>query len=233
MGTPASVFVYEFDDGDLMFADDAADMSEWSLGDLRTVADDAFESRLTADVVCCGNWVSFDGMPDAIDQIVAHNHDGNLFVFDPGDLTAVTPESIIHLRNALADLEHLYDVVLSADSDEIDHFMTTLGIENINEKAALSRLREQTGITGIVRHGRPAAVAATPERRVAVPTIEADGENCQTGAGDRFSTGLAHGLTAGYTWEYALGLGNICASYRVEYGETGTRESLAEYAIQT
>ena len=233
MGAPASVFVYEFDDGDLMLADGSAEMSEWSLTDLRAAAGDAFATRLTADVVCCVNWVSFDGMTDALDRLATRNLEGNLFVFDPGDLTSAQPESITHLCEVLGDLEQSYDIVLSADSNETDHFMTALGIENTDEESALARLRERIEITAIVCHGRPKATAVTTEERVAVPTIEADGENRQTGAGDRFSAGLAHGLVAGYEWETALGLGNLCASYHVEYDDTGTRETLAEYATQT
>ena len=233
MGAPASVLVYEFDDGDLMLADGSADMAKWSLTDLRAAADDAFAARLTADVVCCVNWVSFDGMTDALDRLATHNFDGNLFVFDPGDLTSAQAESIIRLCEVLGELERLYDVVLSGDSDEIAHLISTLAIESTDEESVLCGLRERIGITGVVCHGRPEATAATAEGRVAVSTIEADGENRQTGAGDRFSAGLAHGLAAGHEWKEVLGLANLCASYRVEYGETGTKEALAEYANQT
>jgi sugar/nucleoside kinase (ribokinase family) len=233
MGAPASVFIYEFDDGDLMLADDSADMSEWTLSDLRTAAGDAFTARLTADVVCCANWVSFDAMTDALDQLAAHEFDGNLFVFDPGDLTAAEPASITRLCGTLTDLERSYDIVLSADSDELAHFMTAVGIENDVGEATLTQLRERINITGVVCHGRPMATAAMADEYIAVPTIEADGKKRQTGAGDRFSAGLAHGLAADSGLEAALGLGNLCASYRVEYAETGTREALIKYAKQT
>lgn len=232
MGTPASVFVYEFDDGDLMLADGSADMSDWTLEDLQRAAGDAFATRLTADVVCCVSWVSFDAMTNALDQLADCTLDGDWFVFDPGNLTGADPASIASLCETLAHLERSYDIVLSADSDEIDRLTGVLEIEN-GDESALHRLRDQIGSTAIVRHGRPAATAATTDGRVAVPTIEADGANRQTGAGDRFSAGLAHGLAAGCGWENALGLGNLCASYHVEYGETGTRESLTEYATQT
>jgi sugar/nucleoside kinase (ribokinase family) len=232
MGAPASMFIYEFDDGDLMLADDSADMPEWSLSDLRTAAGDAFAARLTVDVVCCANWASFDAMTDALDQLTAHEFDGNLFVFDPGDLTAAEPASITRLCETLTDLERSYDIVLSADSDEIAQFMTAVGIENDLGEATLTRLRERIDITGVVCHGHPTATAAMADGYVVFPTIEADGKKRQTGAGDRFSAGLAHGLAAGFGWETALGLGNLCASYHVEYGETGTREALTKYVEQ-
>lgn len=230
MGVPASVFVYEFDDDDLMLADNSPDMSQWSLSDLQAAAADAFGARLTADVVCCVNWISFDNMTDALHRLAAHNLNGNLFIFDPGNLTSAPAEAITRLCEVLSNLEQSYDVVLSADSDETNYIMNTLTTESTDEKPALCRLRERIGITGIVRHGRPEATAATPEGQIAVSTIEANGKNRQTGAGDCFSAGLAHGLAAGYNWKNTLGLGNLCASYHVEYGETGTREELAEYA---
>lgn len=232
MGTPASVFIYEFDDGDLMLANGSADMPKWSLEDLRMAMADDFTARLTADVVCCMNWASFPNMTDALSRLAASDLDGNLFVFDPGNLTTATAESVVHLCETLGDLEGIYNIVLSADSDEIDHLTDALGISADGEDATLCRLRERIGVTGVVRHGWPEATAATTEKRVTVPTIEADGANRQTGAGDRFSGGLAHGLGAGYRWETALGIGNLCASYRVEYAETGTRETLAEYATR-
>lgn len=230
MGAPASVSVYAFDDGDLMLAEGSPDMSEWSLSTLRAAAGEAFEDRLTADAVCCVNWVSFDAMTDALDRVAAEGFDGGLFVFDPGDLTGARAESVARLCEVLGDLERSYDVVLSADGDEIAHVGRVLSVEDADGDPDLSETRKRMGISGVVRHGTSEATAATEEGQVEVANVEADGEKRQTGAGDRFTGGLAHGLAAGWGWADALGLGNLCASYRVEYGETGTRESLAEYA---
>lgn len=139
MGAPASVLVYEFEDGDLMLADSSADMLDWSLTDLRAAAGDAFTTHLTTDVVCCVNWVSFDGMTDALNRLAARNFDGNLFVFDPGDLTSTQAESITRLCEVLGNLERSYDVILSADSDKITHLMSALTIKNMDEESALCR----------------------------------------------------------------------------------------------
>lgn len=236
MGAPASVSVYSFDDGDLMLAEGSPDMSEWSLSTLRAAAGEAFEDRLTADAVCCVNWVSFDAMTDALDRVAAEGFDGGPFVFDPGDLTGARAESVTRLCDVLGDLERSYDVVLSADGDEVAHLGRVLSAESADadvdadDDLPLSEIRERVGISGVVRHGTSEATAATEEGRVEVANVEADGAKRQTGAGDRFTGGLAHALAAGWGWADALGLGNLCASYRVEYGETGTRASLAEYA---
>ncbi len=227
MGAPASVAVYEFEDNDLMLAD-SGDASEWSFEELRT-ASDAFEIHLTANVVCCVNWASFDGMTDALSRLAALDFDGGPFVFDPGDLTGKPAEPVERLCATLGDLDNSYDVFVSADEDEIDYLASVLGVDT-GDEAPLGRLREELAIAGVVSHGRPEATAATADGQATVETIEADGEKRQTGAGDRFSAGLAHGLAAAWDIEYALGLGNLCASYHVENGTTGTREELAEYA---
>ncbi|MDS0299347.1 carbohydrate kinase family protein [Halogeometricum sp. S1BR25-6] len=232
MGAPASVSVYEFDDGDLMFAEGSEEMPDWSFSDLRAVAGDAFEGRLTADAVCCVNWVSFDSMTDALDRLASRGFDGGLFVLDPGDLTGVRADPITRLCDALGDLEATYDVVLSANGDEIAHLLRVLSVGETDDSSDLADLRERVGIAGVVRHGKSEAAAATADGRLTVPNVEADGKRRQTGSGDRFTGGLAHGLAAGWEWENALGLGNLCASYHVETGETGTGESLAEYADQ-
>jgi hypothetical protein len=44
-----------------------------------------------------------------------------------------------------------------------------------------------------------------------------------------FSDGLAVALGDGWDWEPALTLANACATYYVENGDTGDRESLREF----
>lgn len=229
MGAPTSVSVCEFDDGDLMLAEESDDVSEWSLSTLRAAAGDAFEARLAADAVCCVNWVSFDSMTDALRRLAASDVEGNLFVFDPGDVTGVEAGALIRLCEVLGRLDRSYDVVLTANDDEVGRIRRAFS-DGGDDAPDLTALRERIGVTAVVRHGKSAATAATDAGRIDVRNVEADGAKRQTGAGDRFDGGLAHALAAGLGWEDALGLGNLCASYHVEYGETGTSESLAAYA---
>lgn len=231
MGPPASVSVYEFDDGDLMLSDRPADSSGWSLDELRTAAGDAFRDRLTADAVCCVNWISFDGMTDALARLAALSLDGGPFVFDAGDVVGAPPEAIETLCTALDSLDRSYDVYVSANGSEIEYLASVLDAEDVeSDEATLDRLRRRIDVTGVVRHGKSEATAATADGRTAVSTIDADGVRRQTGAGDRFGAGFAHGLAADWSFERALGLGNLCSSYYFEHGETGTRDALAEYA---
>lgn len=242
MGAPATVYVYDFDGEELMLADSPDAMSEWSLGTLRTAmggssdsdsdsdSGSEFENRMTADAVCCANWISFDGMTTALSALGDQSFDGNHFVLDPGDLTTEPRESILALCEAVGDLEQTYDAVLSMDGDETAYLAELLSIDADSSEASLRRLEEELTITGVVLHGSSEAIAATPDGTVRVPTICVEEVNQLTGAGDRFGAGVAHGLARGWGWESAVRLGNLCASYYVEHGDTGSRAALSTYA---
>lgn len=232
MGKPATVYVYDFSDDEVMLADNPEAMNEWSLATLRDAMGDAFYERMTADAVCCANWISFDGMTDALSHLGELSLDGNDFVLDPGDLTVIPRESIASLCVALNTLEQSYDVVISIDDDETTYLAESLEVEVDDDETeeTVKRLWDELGVTGVVRHGSSEAIAATRSGAVSVPNIHiSDGGNL-TGAGDRFGGGLAHGLARNWEWDSVLGLGNLCASYHVEHGETGSKETLAIYA---
>jgi sugar/nucleoside kinase (ribokinase family) len=230
MGEPATVYVYDFG-SEVMLADNPDAMSEWSLATLRNAMGDTFEERMTADAVCCANWISFDGMTDALSDIGALSLDGKYFVLDPGDLTVEAQESVASLCAALERLEQSHDVVISIDDGEMTYLAESLAVEVSDDaEETLKRLGTELAVTGIVLHGSSEAIAATPDGMRSVPTIHIDGETDLTGAGDRFGAGLAHGLAREWGWNSALRLGNLCSSYHVEQGETGSRETLASYA---
>ncbi|MFC7174198.1 PfkB family carbohydrate kinase [Haloplanus litoreus] len=81
----------------------------------------------------------------------------------------------------------------------------------------------------MVVHGEEAAVAATPDGRVSVPTLDVSRALTETGAGDRFSAALARSLAAGWDWTLALAAGNACAAHYVSGQGTATRETLAAH----
>lgn len=232
MGEPATVYVYDFDGEELMLADNPDAMSEWSLGTLRTAMEGSsgFENRMTADAVCCANWISFDGMTTALSDLGEQSFDGNHFVLDPGDLTTEPRESVLALCEALGDLEQTYDAVLSMDDDETTYLAELLSIDADSSEAMLRRLDEALAVTGVVLHGSSEAIAAMPDGTIRVPNIRVEEVNQLTGAGDRFGAGLAHGLARDWEWESAVRLGNLCASYFVEHGDTGSRAALSSYA---
>ncbi|MFC6837639.1 PfkB family carbohydrate kinase [Halomarina ordinaria] len=231
MGTPARVSVCEFVEGDVVLAEASGDVSAWDLAALDDVAD--LEAALGADAVCCGNWVSIPGMTDALRALGDHLL-ADVFVFDPGDLTGTDPSFLADFLDALAVVGDGWSrVVLSVNRREADALASAGGVgtdaTGVDFAARLAGLRERTGISGVVCHDEAAATAATPDDVVHVANLETEDVTRQTGGGDRFDAGLAHGLAVGWGWRSALGLANTCASYYVERGETVTREDVRPY----
>lgn len=114
----------------------------------------------------------------------------------------------------------------------------------------VAALRSAIGITGVVSHGPAAAVGAFRSRAAGAPTTEAgtgaepetDRETATTvpmleindpqfttGAGDRFSGGLACALARGWSPETALALGNACAAAFVASGDTASPSELRAF----
>lgn len=225
MGEPARVSVLSFEERDLMLSEASADIARWTVEDLRAAGG---VDALRTDAVCCGNWASLPGLTDAL-QAVAEEIAGDTFVLDPGDVTGVGSERARVFADALGALAGSYEVVLSANRAEVEHLADRLDVDADEDAAVVDGIRHAAGIAGVVLHGITEAVAATPEGELTVPNLETVDPVTATGGGDRFSAGLAHARAAGWSWRGALALGNACASYHVERGESGSREALATY----
>lgn len=223
MGEPARVIVYPLADEDVLFAEGSNAVEEWTLDTLYAACDSP-RDHLTADAVCCGNWASIPGLTDALSDLAAF--DGSVFVLDPGPIATRSREAVANLFRALGDLDGSYDVVVSLDRAELDYTMAALGIDADDP---LDRLRVESGITAAVLHAESEATAAIGGGEPTVANLEVENPTRRTGAGDRFSAGLAAGLAEGWGWEPALALGNCCAAYYVETGDTGSREDLRAY----
>lgn len=228
MGEPATMSIYSFADDEILFSNDSEDVREWSLADLRAVSDDP-HTALMADAICCGNWVSVEGLTDALSDLASLALDGGVFVIDPGQITARTREAVTRLLATLADLERSYDVVLSTNREELAFAAEAVGIEADDAIEALAGVRADAGITATALHAEPEAAIATADTGTSVPNLEADSPTRQTGAGDRFSVGLAAALARDWPPEVALALGNLCASHYVDTARTGSREELLAY----
>lgn len=217
-GDPSHVDVHQFSDGDLVYATVSDAVADWSHEDFETVPD--------ADAYFCGNWTTVDGMTDSL-AALAGRLDGEVFVFDPGDVTDGTSGALRDCCAALAELDRHVDAFLSVNASELSAFADAFDVDTQPDS-----VREATGVTGVVRHERLAATAATREATVEVPNLETGEVVRQTGGGDRFGAGFAHGLAVDGGLEGALALGNCCASYYVHTGETGTGEALVEFAAE-
>lgn len=221
-GDPATVDVYGFEDGDLMVSEESDDIRSWTAHDLFAAGG---RDALAADAVCCANWVSFPNMADALHAFADAATDGGVFVLDPGDVVGILDEEVRSLVDALASLADAYEVVLSANRDETDHLAGAVD----GDGPAVERLRRAAGVAGVACHERERAVAATREGTVAVENLDVEEPVTGVGGGDRFSAALARALADDWRWPTALALGNACASYHVDHGESADCDDLRSY----
>ncbi|MFC7156699.1 PfkB family carbohydrate kinase [Halomarina halobia] len=227
MGDPARVSVCEFEEGDVVLSEESRDLADWTFEDLRAVAD--LDGAFGADVVCCGNWVSIPGMDDAL-RAAADHLVADVFVLDPGDVTGSSDGALLDLLDALAALASGWTrVVLCANRAETNALAAAVGARDADLAEGLAAVRERADLAGVVCHDVAAATAASPDEVVHVANLDTEGTVRETGGGDRFTAGFAHGLAVGWDLRSALALGNACASYYVERGETITRDEIRPY----
>ncbi|MDS0473681.1 PfkB family carbohydrate kinase [Natrinema sp. 1APR25-10V2] len=238
MGSPAEIRVVSLVENDLLLSEPGP-TDDWLLEELLAVVD--WERVVGADGLCCANWVSVRGLTAVIDRLAAAPPDDRLaVVVDPGPIDAVEPAALGGLFEALsrvAGADAPLEVVLSVNPRElaaaaaaVDGTKAESGDdsspdgERTRERAAT--LRSALDIAGVVSHGSDAAVGATRGDTVAVEMLDVTTIERTTGAGDRFSAGLACALARDWPLETALALGNACAAHFVETGETADPAAL-------
>lgn len=202
-------------------------MREWTFADLRVAAPDGVETFLAADVVWCGNWATMPNMSAALAEVASLDVDGGTFLLDPGPIVGVSDSRLRRLVDAVAALGDAYSAILSINDDESTR-LSAVADGELDRSKRLRELHDRTG-AAVVEHGLDAALAATDEGVVRVPNLAVESVVSDTGGGDRFGAGLALARDAGWEWPLALGLGNACASYYVETGETGSASDLAAH----
>jgi len=222
MGAPARVRVCLFEADDVMFVEESADLADWAFADLRDAVDVA--AFLERDALCCTNWASVPGLGAALREVAAYDPDGGVLCVDPGPLSTGQAGDLLA---ALEPLGGAYDVVLSVNDDEARALAAAAGREGpATDAEVLDGLRAAADAAGVVVHGADAAVVSTPGGRVRVPTLDVSRGLTETGAGDRFSAGLARSLAAGWGWDLALAMGNACAAHYVAGEGTGGVDDL-------
>jgi sugar/nucleoside kinase (ribokinase family) len=226
MGEPAEVSVFTFEERDVMLVRNA-DVTEWTLADLRRVGD--LREVFGADAVCCGNWVSVPGMERAFHRLGEEELPRRPFVFDPGDVVGRSHEEIAALHDAIAALQGTFDVVYSANRAEIRATSEPLSGPFDDDLDRLAAIRRRTGIEAAVMHAEDEAAAATREGRSRVGNVSVERPERHTGGGDRFTGALGYALACGWEWGTALACGNACAAYYVDSGATGDPDDLVEF----
>lgn len=226
MGAPATVHVLSFAADDLMFAVESPDIADWTLETLFEALPSGPDEWLTDEVVVVQNWVGFPGMTDALTRLAEVDLSDATVVFDPGDVTGATASALRDLCEALRAVAGAADLVVTANDRELARFADVVGGGTDTNREV--RLRESLDADAVVLHHEPRATVAA-DGTTTVENLDAPEITRRTGAGDRFDGGLAVGLAAGLPWESTLALGNACASYFVERGDTPTRQDLVTY----
>lgn len=220
VGEPARIRVLVFEDGEVLLAEDGvgSDNTEYPLDD-----------PATYDAVCAANWVSHPDIGDLLASIA----DPVPLVVDPGPLGRLEDASIREFRDDLAAAAESAAVVVSANRTECAALAdaATGGDREDGEdlEATLESARSALGVAAVVSHGEDAAVAATRSGPHRLSTISVEDVALTTGAGDRFSAGLASALARDWDWKRALALGNACSAYFVATGESGEPQDLREF----
>ncbi|WP_226481130.1 PfkB family carbohydrate kinase [Natrinema amylolyticum] len=236
MGTPATVRVVDFGADELQFSEPGP-AENWGLGDLLAVVD--WDRIVGADALCCTNWVSVRGLTAVFDRLASDPPEAALpVIVDPGPIDAVDPAALEDLFDALSRADSAdapLAAFLSVNPTELAAAAAAIGVsddgaddsEGPTAGSSRERTRDRTAalrsaidVTGVVSHGSDAAVGATRDGVVAVEMLDLDEPERTTGAGDRFSAGLACGLARDWPLETALALGNACAARFVGTGET-------------
>ena len=226
MGSPATVYVFGFNDRDVMFVE-SSEITEWSLAELRRVDD--LSDVFTGDAVCCSNWGSVAGLESAFHQLGDAQLSRIPFVFDPGDIVGFAPDEIDALLDAVAALQDTFDVVYSANRREVRTTAAPLSGSFDDDLARLAAIRDETGVTATVMHARDEAAVAARDEQLRVSNYRVERPARHTGGGDRFTGGLGHALACGWDWDLALACGNACAVYYVESGSTGGVNDIAAF----
>jgi sugar/nucleoside kinase (ribokinase family) len=141
-------------------------------------------------------------------------------------------------------------VVVSANEPETRALATALGVDEAGSGLDLdgssvhvdgpsfdpsgeafypAPVRDALGVDAVVLHDEEHAVAATDGSAVRVPNLTVEETVARTGAGDRFTAGLACALAADWEWHPALALANVCASYRVATGGTADPDRIRSF----
>lgn len=231
MGAPADVDVFGFEDGDVLSVEPSDDAVEWSFADLEAATRGRYGAVLSADLLFCTNWASYDALPDVLAELATADLDGGHLLVDPGRATGRDDAAISRLFEVLSDLGDSFDVVLAANGTEVRTLAGAVGhvgSSPADVDACLERLQAAGDLAAAVVHEVDAAIARTPTDRVRTANFEVEPTR-HTGGGDRFDAGLGHALARGWSWSDALRLGNACASRYIATGESPGPDELAVF----
>ena len=226
MGEPAEIHVYELADGVMMFAAESTDIETWTFDRVANALGPNLEPSFATDAVLWMNWAAFPHGTAALERTSELLGPETVLVIDPGAVSTRSTSDAVDVLDGLRTADPAGDAVLSPSRRESDVLLDALGIDVSTRSEIAIELREYTDIAAVAIHDKPAATVATDESVLEVPTIEDVEPRRHAGGGDRFNGGVTYALAAGWSWEEALTLGNVCATHYITHGRCGDREDL-------
>ncbi|QDX39590.1 PfkB family carbohydrate kinase [Salarchaeum sp. JOR-1] len=229
MGAPAHVDIYEFESDAVMLTEESAGIETWRFETLERALGPRLDAALAADAVVWANWASVPHATDALRELRERDPDGGVLVLDPGDVTIIDPDTVRGFADALGALTDRYEVVVSANRGEAAFLADALDASFADDGSLARAARAALGVDAFVLHEVEHAVAATRDVLAFVPNEPTSDPVRFTGAGDRFSAGLAHARAADGSWVAALALANACAAHYAIRGETADSDTLRSF----
>ncbi|WP_255196017.1 hypothetical protein [Halorarius litoreus] len=220
LGVPARVTICDFTDGDLLLAEESADLQACDDETLREAG--AFAESPAA--VCLANWSTVHGVIDIL-RAFAETGDDTPVVLDPGSLSGLRNHRAVEFREALAACAEARPLVVSANRAETRGLLAALDLDGEWDDTLLE-LRAELDIDAFVVHATPETLAATADELLVAATPVVEERATDTGGGDRFTATLACALADDWGLEPALDLANTAAKHYIETGETADVDAL-------
>ena len=231
LGDPGVTDAVEFDDGKLMLTEIGDTMAlDWaSLGD-RFGHDRLFDLLDGAQLLGTGYWSETPGLPAILsglrDGWAAMDDPPSTVLVDPGDVRKLDAEGLRAGREAIATLDEVTDVVVSANRAETEVLAAAYdGERDRSFSAAVTAAADALDPTWFVGHGVDQSLVETADGQHGVRVPAVDDPAMTTSSGDHFNAGLGLALLAGVPPAGAVVVGNAVAGYFVR---TAAQPSLTE-----
>jgi len=235
--TAGHSFIYEFDDGKLIFCK-LAHLAEFTPSFLeRELADGAYLAACQqAQAIALTSWSVLPYMTQCwaflLEHIYSKLEHRPLFFFDLADPVSRSAEDINEMLEMLKRFEQYGQVIFSLNGNEANQIARLLGISEAEDaldpvQAQAEAIRSALGLYEVGIHLVKGAVLARAQ-----DSAQAVGPYCakpkkSTGAGDRFNSGYLLGHLLALEPESLLTLACECSGHYVRTAQSATLEELA------
>jgi len=223
IGDPCPIYIYEFEDGKMMFADiDALQDYEWDafIKDLGR-----FEKILLgSDIIALGYWSCIHAFDELVTKICENFIEGGRckkMFFDFADLRKRDGEALRNSLECLAELNKKVPMIWSLNENEAAQLYSHFGevFDETKLEETIARIRGKTGLSELVIHTPYAAAVSNEEEGVAAVKQNHCPNPVKTvGAGDTFNAGYMAACLCGFGAAERLITANAATRFYVSNG---------------